>query len=202
MKKSILWLAITFIFVLGMVFTEVYVARAEYVPELDTNIKVNTPAAGATLTAGSSYDITWDAGGLVQSVNIMYSADGGTSWYSQEILSGNPGTYTWTVPSTPTNQGIIKIDIARTILQGYPPHPIIKHYYNDSGTFSIKKLFGPLLIKPAAPADLTVTGITADTVDLAWTDKSFNESGFFIQEAEGAPVIQCRHVGSNITSFQ
>ncbi|MGI5879001.1 MAG: stalk domain-containing protein [Syntrophomonadaceae bacterium] len=203
MKKRFFWLAMMFVFILGMVFTEVYAARAEYVPELDTNIIINTPAAGAILTAGSSYDITWDAGGIVQSVNIMYSSDGGTSWYSQEILDGNPGTYTWTVPTSPTTQGIIKIDIARSLFQGYPPHPVIKHYYNDSGTFSIKKLMGPILIKPAAPADLTVTGTTTDTVDLAWTDKSFNESGFFIhRKLEGAPgYTSIGNTSPNITSF-
>ncbi|MDD3853428.1 MAG: stalk domain-containing protein [Syntrophomonadaceae bacterium] len=203
MKKRFFWLAMMFVFMLGMVFTEVYAARAEYTPELDTNIKVNTPAAGAILTAGSSYDITWDVGGIVQSVNIRYSADGGTSWYLQDTLDGNPETYTWTVPSNATMQGIIRIDVARTIFQGYPPHPVIKHYYNDSGTFSIKKLLGPILIKPAAPADLTVTDITTDTVDLSWTDKSFNESGFFIhRKLEGAPgYTSVGHVGSNITSF-
>ena len=203
MRKTSLWLAVTFIFMFCMVFAEVNAARAEYVPELDTNIIINTPAAGAILTAGSSYDITWEADGIIQSVKIMYSSDGGTSWYSQEILDDNPGTYTWTVPTTPTTQGIIKIDIARTIFQGYPPHPVIKHYYNDSGTFTIKKLLGPILIKPAAPADLTVTGTTTDTVDLSWTDKSFNESGFFIhRKLEGAPgYTSVGHVGSNITSF-
>lgn len=129
MRRGYLWVAVTFIFMFCMVFTEVDAARAEYTPTLDTNIKVYTPSAGATLTAGSSYDITWDALGPVQSINIMYSPDGGISWSSQEILDGNPGSYTWTVPSTPTNQGIIRIDITGIMFKGYPPsssyHPCL-----------------------------------------------------------------------------
>src|SRR5439155_4111020 len=39
---------------------------------------------------------------------------------------------------------------------------------------------------PMAPSGLTITTITSDTVILAWTDNSGNESGFKIQRKQGA----------------
>lgn len=59
-------------------------------------------------------------------------------------------------------------------------------------------------MKPATPADLTVTDSTADTVDLAWTDKFYNESGFFIhRKLEGAAgYTSVGNVGPNITDYQ
>jgi len=203
LKRIYLVKLLTLVLMLGIVFTSVPGARAEYTPELDTNIKILTPTAGLKLIAGSSYDITWEATGLINSVNIMYSYDGGSSWVSQDVLSGNPGTYTWTVPSSATNQGMIKIEVNRTQFQGSPPMPVSKYYYNDSAAFTIVHLIKPILIKPAAPADLTVTAITSDTVSLAWQDQSANESGFFIHrklESE-AGYTSIGNVGTGITSY-
>ncbi len=204
MKRNFLLTAVAFVFMLGLVFMGVPAARAEYIPTLDTNIEIYTPAAGASLTAGSSYDITWHADGIITSVNIFYSSDGGTSWYVQANLADNPGTYTWTVPTALTLQGIIRVEVKKMVpAGGFPPQFTSKYYYNDSGTFAIKKMLVPLLIKPAAPTDLTVTGTTSDTVDLVWTDKSFNESGFFVhRKLDGAVgYTSIGNVGPNITSY-
>lgn len=61
----------------------------------------------------------------------------------------------------------------------------------------------PLLIKPPAPTNLIVTDTTSDTIDLAWTDNSANEEGFFIhRKVEGAPgFTTVGHVASDVTTF-
>ncbi len=204
MKKSYLVKLLTLVLVLGIVFTSVPGARAEHTSLLDTNIKILTPTAGLKLIAGSSYDITWEATGSINSVNIMYSSDGGSSWVSQDVLSGNPGTYTWTVPSTTTTQGKLKIEVNRTEFLGFPPMPVSNYYYNDSAAFSILQMITPILSKPAVPADLTVTAITSDTVSLSWQDQSANESGFFIHRKleNAAAYTSIGSVGANITSYQ
>lgn len=204
MRKNFLLTVVAVVFMLGLVFMGVPAANAEYTSTLDTEIAVNTPAAGATLLAGSSYDITWDAEGIITGVNIFYSSDGGHSWYVQANLDDNPGTYTWTVPQALTSQGQIRVEVARIMpAGGYPPKFKTLYYYNDSGTFAIKKLLIPILTKPATPADLTVTGTTTDTVDLTWTDKSSNESGFFVhRKLDGAAgYTTVGNVGANITSY-
>ena len=45
---------------------------------------------------------------------------------------------------------------------------------------------------PAAPSDLTVTGVTSNSVSIAWTDNSSDEDGFKIDWCTGA----------NCTDFQ
>lgn len=39
---------------------------------------------------------------------------------------------------------------------------------------------------PAAPSDLTVTGVTANSVSIAWTDNSSDEDGFKIEWCTGS----------------
>lgn len=205
MRRALSLTALAFVLTLGLVFTGVPEAGAEYTSTLDTNITINTPTAGTTLIAGDSYDITWDADGLITSVNIFYSPDGGSSWSSQANLSSNPGTYTWTVPSALTLQGKIRVEVEKSELGGgFPPKVASKYYYNDSGAFAIKKLIAPILLKPAAPTDLTVAGTASDAVDLVWTDKSFNESGFFVhRKLDGAVgYTSIGSVGSNVTSYK
>jgi titin len=45
---------------------------------------------------------------------------------------------------------------------------------------------------PAAPSDLTVTGVTSNSVSIAWTDNSSDEDGFRIEWC----------TGGNCTDFQ
>ncbi|WP_169788736.1 galactose oxidase-like domain-containing protein [Vulgatibacter incomptus] len=58
---------------------------------------VGTPAAGVTLTAGSSYDITWTAPGSIPRVDLKYSADAGGIWKTISGKIVNSGRFTWTV---------------------------------------------------------------------------------------------------------
>lgn len=61
----------------------------------------------------------------------------------------------------------------------------------------------PLLTKPLAPTDLVVTETTSESIDLAWTDNSANEQGFFIhRKLEGATgFTSVGNVGPNVTTY-
>jgi hypothetical protein len=55
--------------------------------------------------------ITWNASDNIgiTSTDIDYTYDGGTNWYDVDDLTGNPGSYDWTVPNTPSTQCLVRV---------------------------------------------------------------------------------------------
>ena len=72
-------------------------------------ITVTAPNGGETLTAGTSTNITWTWSGTFSTVNLDYSTNGGTSWTSIVTGTANDGSQAWTVPSTATTQGRVRV---------------------------------------------------------------------------------------------
>ncbi|GAF95921.1 unnamed protein product, partial [marine sediment metagenome] len=74
-------------------------------------VTVVQPNGGEVLNEGSVYTIQWNATDNIgiTSSDIDYSYDGGTNWYDVADLSGNPGSYDWTVPNTPSTQCLVKV---------------------------------------------------------------------------------------------
>jgi hypothetical protein len=68
-------------------------------------LTVTSPNGGEVVPSGGTYDITWETNGTeseVESVELFYSRDGGTTWkLIEEALIGNPGTYEWNPVPTP-----------------------------------------------------------------------------------------------------
>jgi hypothetical protein len=60
----------------------------------DPALVVLTPVAGETITAGSSFNITWQSN-LTTEVKIEYSADNGSTWIIIVENTANDGLYTW-----------------------------------------------------------------------------------------------------------
>jgi len=74
-------------------------------------VTVTDPNGGEVLTVGEVYTITWNATdnvGVTQT-SIYYSYDGGAGYEFIDSLSGNPGSYDWTVPNTPSTQCLVKV---------------------------------------------------------------------------------------------
>lgn len=69
-------------------------------PSATYTISVTSPVAAA-YTAGNSLDITWSAGGTgtMSAINLAYSVDGGSNWFTIATATANDGTYAWTVPN-------------------------------------------------------------------------------------------------------
>lgn len=78
------------------------------------HLDVVTPNGGETWQSGSTHTITWNAGSLINTVNLYYSSDNGSSWNS--IASGitaSDGAYNWTLPAgIASTQMLIKIENA------------------------------------------------------------------------------------------
>jgi len=74
-------------------------------------VTVTAPNGGEVLNIGTVYTITWDATDNVgvASTDVDYSYDGGANWYDVADLTGNPGSYDWTVPNTPSTQCLVKV---------------------------------------------------------------------------------------------
>jgi len=73
------------------------------------SILVTNPNGGENWQVGSVYNITWSSSG-VNNVKIEYTTDNGTSWTT--IISSYPasaGSYSWTVPNTPSTQCKVRI---------------------------------------------------------------------------------------------
>jgi hypothetical protein len=67
--------------------------------------------------------------------------------------------------------------------------------YSNEATLTMS---GP----PAAPTGLVVTGVTANTVSLSWTDNSNNETRFRVQRRlVGGTWGNARTVGANVTTY-
>ncbi|MFQ6031911.1 MAG: S8 family serine peptidase [Candidatus Zixiibacteriota bacterium] len=97
----------------GWGFIDAYEAvMAVYQPDtIPPEVTVTAPNGGEVLTAGEVYTITWNATDNVgiTSTEIDYTYDGGTNWYDVANLSGNPGSYDWTVPNTPSTECLVKV---------------------------------------------------------------------------------------------
>jgi hypothetical protein len=74
-------------------------------------VTVTAPNGGEVWTVGQTYTITWNATDNVgvSSISIYYSYDGGTNYNFIDNLSGNPGSYDWTIPNTPSTQCLVKV---------------------------------------------------------------------------------------------
>ncbi len=73
------------------------------------SVTVTYPNGGETLTAATSVNITWTSTGSISTVDIDYSTNGGSTWTSIVTGTANDGSHAWTVPSTATTQGRVRV---------------------------------------------------------------------------------------------
>jgi len=78
---------------------------------IQPSVTVEYPSGGETLVPGESQTIRWSAyGGEPNTFTLEYSADNGTTWTTiNSTVPSASRLYPWTVPSTATNQGLIRI---------------------------------------------------------------------------------------------
>jgi C1A family cysteine protease len=76
------------------------------------SILVTSPDGGEEWEVGSSQAITWSSTGSIANVKIEYSVNGGSDWSPIETSTSNDGTYSWTVPNTPSEDCLVKISDA------------------------------------------------------------------------------------------
>ncbi len=73
-------------------------------------ITVTSPNGGNTFYVGTAYNISWTSGYLTASfVAIDYSINNGSTWTSITASTNNSGSYSWTVPNTPSTTCLIRV---------------------------------------------------------------------------------------------
>jgi hypothetical protein len=80
--------------------------------EIPKSITVTSPNGGESWEAFSLHNITWTTQGTVENVKIELSANGGTSYTDIVASAPNNGTYSWTVPNTPSSNCLVRISEA------------------------------------------------------------------------------------------
>ncbi|MBI5700710.1 S8 family peptidase [Candidatus Saganbacteria bacterium] len=80
-------------------------------------VEVISPAGGERMTMGGALNIRWSAsdtgiGLSATPIALYYSLDNGASYSTIAAASSNSGTYSFTLPQTPTAEAKIKISVA------------------------------------------------------------------------------------------
>ncbi|MEO0228284.1 MAG: T9SS type A sorting domain-containing protein [candidate division WOR-3 bacterium] len=76
------------------------------------SLSVIQPNGGEVLWSGQNYNILWNATDNIEvdGIDIFYSTDAGTLYQGISYNELNDGIYSWTVPNTPSNQCLVRID--------------------------------------------------------------------------------------------
>jgi hypothetical protein len=75
-------------------------------------VKLTSPDGEEILQQSNTHIITWQTNAtirLVAQVKLSYSVNGGTSWTAVKTLTGNPGSYNWTVPNVSSSSCKVKV---------------------------------------------------------------------------------------------
>ena len=72
-------------------------------------LTVTSPNGGESWTVGTEQEITWETTGSVGNVDILYSYNDGASWPAIVSYTENDGSFTWTVPDTPSTHCFIRV---------------------------------------------------------------------------------------------
>lgn len=76
---------------------------------INLDITITSPNGGESWFVNSSHNITWTSSN-VTNINIEYSFDNGVSWVSiADSVTASIGSYSWTIPSTPSNTCLVRI---------------------------------------------------------------------------------------------
>jgi PKD repeat protein len=79
------------------------------------NVTVNHPNGGETVSDGDTVTIQWtatDANSGVNSVDLAYSTDGGSTWSDVATDIANDGRYDWEVSSADTTHALVRITVS------------------------------------------------------------------------------------------
>jgi photosystem II stability/assembly factor-like uncharacterized protein len=146
-------------------------------------ITVITPNGGETWQGGSIQSLKWSSNNISSYVYIALSTDGGNT-FSTPVFANNTGTYSYTVPNTPTTQAKIQI----------------KDYYNqnisDVSNVNFTITQAPPSVKVLSPNN-GGTIIVGDSYSISWSSVSIANIGIEYSNDNGLSWI---NIASNISA--
>ena len=121
-------------------------------------VVVSAPRAGSHLMTGSVAPVRWQtpSGVTVQSVTLLQSLDGGSTW--SLIARGQPdlGSYDWTLPSVQTDQAKVAVVLVES---ADASGDLVEGVLGVSEAFSIEAVVG-VGDRGTAPLALAIRGAT------------------------------------------
>jgi len=72
-------------------------------------ITVTSPNGGEEWQVGSNHNITWSSHGTSGNVRIDYSTNNGSSWTEEVANTTDDGSYSWTIPGTPSDNCRVRV---------------------------------------------------------------------------------------------
>jgi lysophospholipase L1-like esterase len=81
---------------------------ADEAPAGGTTLTLLAPNGGEFLQAGKTTDIRWQSRNLT-TVDLDYSVDAGVNWLPIATVAAIDQTYEWTIPDSPTTEGLVRI---------------------------------------------------------------------------------------------
>ncbi|MBI4811366.1 MAG: S8 family serine peptidase, partial [Ignavibacteriales bacterium] len=119
-----------------------------------TSITVTSPNGGESWAISSTHNITWTYTGTISNVMIEYTLDGST-YTTLTSSTSNTGSYSWTLPSTPTTTAKVRItDVSDAT---------VTDESDASFTITTEDVTPPVISSVAA------SSITSSTAVITWT---------------------------------
>jgi len=72
-------------------------------------LTLTAPNGGETLNVGQSFAVSWSSSGTLGNVKLEYSTNGGTGWTTIAASTENDGSYSWTVPDSPSTNCLVRV---------------------------------------------------------------------------------------------
>ena len=128
-------------------------------------------------------------------VLLRFSDDGGATWSAAIRANGDVASLKRTLPNVAADPTTGHVGVA---------------WYDMRAGNDAAQLFGRVFAslarpaEPAGPVNLRGTPVSRSQIDLAWDDRSDNETGFEIRRTTGDPrfpTIETFTVGRNVTTF-
>lgn len=122
------------------------------------SITVISPNGGECWQPGSTHNITWTSQNCEGSVKIEYSTNGGANWTTIVASTPDDGSYSWTVPNTPSTHCLVRICC------NSEPSCCDQSdgEFEIGGTCIATRAFEDACVDPQNPAELVTVTIVAD----------------------------------------
>ena len=128
-------------------------------------VEITQPGEGEVFQSGETKPIEFSASPDVTSVAIRLSTDGGATWSDVETAwprpVGNPVTYDWTIPSSPSDACLVEVANANDSSQS-----------DQSDVFTITSHATTDFLQVAYPNGGEALAV-GSTVDISWTHSGF-----------------------------
>ena len=130
-------------------------------------IVVNTPNGNESWLVGSLHNINWSSND-VANVKIEYSINNGTTWTSIISSTTNDGSYSWTIPNTPSTNCKVRISDASNSSTSDQSDGVFTISQLTKVTFSVDMSF----VSPAITTN-DIVAVRGSITPLTW-DQNFN----------------------------